>query len=110
MNNNSGGNRFFDGFLWGLIIGGGLVFLFGTKRGKRIIKMISEEGFENISELLENQIDKEEDLEDEMGDEMASSGNGVTNPMRPESNSIPQNLEEEKKPQSFRRRFFRRKS
>lgn len=49
MNNKGGG--FFSGFLWGMIIGATIVFLLGTKKGKRLLKIISEEGLE-LSELL----------------------------------------------------------
>lgn len=48
--NNRGGS-FFAGFLWGIIIGAALVFFIGTKKGKRLLKVISEEGLE-LSELL----------------------------------------------------------
>jgi len=109
MNNNSGGGRFFDGFLWGLIIGGGLVFLLGTKKGKKLVKMISEGGVENIPEFLEEEIDQEEQEEEKK--EMVSSGNGISISSKPELNSERQNPEESKRsPSLFRRRFFRRKA
>ncbi|OGH08065.1 MAG: hypothetical protein A2171_01160 [Candidatus Levybacteria bacterium RBG_13_35_9] len=50
MNSN---NKFFDGFLMGLLIGGAAVFLFGTKSGKNLLKIISEQGLEGISGLME---------------------------------------------------------
>lgn len=101
MNNNSGGGRFFDGFLFGLIIGGGLVFLLGTKKGKRLLKMISEEGIENISELLEKNIDQEE-YEEKPDEEITLADESI-------SNGEAQNLEESKKSNPLRRRFFRRR-
>lgn len=58
MNNNSNGGSF-NSFLLGLIIGGGAVFLLGTKRGKELVKTITEGGLE-ISDLFSND---EEDLE-----------------------------------------------
>jgi hypothetical protein len=45
--------RFSNGFILGLIIGGGLVFLIGTKTGKKLLKTLSEEGVEGITNLLE---------------------------------------------------------
>ncbi len=106
MNNSGNGNRFFDGFLWGAIIGGGLVFLLGTKKGKKLLKTISEEGVEGLSELLEEQIDKEEDFENEVPEQVPqikpSNGNGVVKQTQ-ESVSV----KKETKPA---RRFFRRKS
>jgi len=101
MNNNSGGNRFFDGFLWGAIIGGGIVFLLGTKKGKKLIKTITEEGVEGFSNLLQEQIEQEEDYEEEQEEDL--SGNGVVNDVSHE------NVEEQKEPQTIRKRFFRRK-
>lgn len=52
-------NRFFNGFIIGLILGAAVVFLFGTKRGKKILKTISEEGLENITKVLEEIEDEE---------------------------------------------------
>lgn len=51
---NNNGNKFLTGFLLGAIIGAGIVFFLGTKRGKKILKNLSEDGFDNIQELLEN--------------------------------------------------------
>ncbi len=62
MMNNKGGS-FFAGFLWGIIIGAALVFFLGTKKGKRLLKVISEEGLE-LSELLG--ADEVEDLEEDV--------------------------------------------
>lgn len=68
MNNNHNhhGNGFLNGFLWGAIIGGGVVFLLGTKKGKKLLKVITE-GLEDVSEitdLLEE--DEFEDYEDQI--------------------------------------------
>ena len=52
-NNNNSGNNFFSGFLLGALVGAFVVFLLGTKKGKRLLKAISEEGAGNISNLLE---------------------------------------------------------
>ena len=48
----SGQGNFFNGFLLGLLVGGFIVFLLGTKKGKRILKEISENGLDNISDAL----------------------------------------------------------
>jgi len=107
MNNNHS-NRFFDGFLWGAIIGGGLVFLLGTKKGKKILKMITEEGVEGLSEILEAQMDGE-NLEDEeeleegekAPEEPLLRGNGVSKDS--------QSNEPQEEVKSSRKRFFRKK-
>ncbi|MBI2431053.1 MAG: hypothetical protein HYV39_03500 [Candidatus Levybacteria bacterium] len=51
MNSNNNGGGFSHGFLLGIIIGGGVVFLLGTKKGKKLLKTITEEGLEGIAEL-----------------------------------------------------------
>jgi len=52
-NNSNSGNKFTSGFLLGALIGAGAVFLLGTKKGKKLLKAISEEGLGNISKVLE---------------------------------------------------------
>lgn len=51
MNNNNSNGSFVNGFLWGAIIGAGVVFLLGTKKGKKLLKTIKEEGLEGASGL-----------------------------------------------------------
>jgi len=63
QNNNSRHHesKFFNGFLLGLIVGGAIVFLLATKKGKRILKLISEEGLDNLTNILENYEEKEDE-------------------------------------------------
>lgn len=53
--NRHGGGGFFNGFILGLLVGAGLVFLFGTAKGKKVLQMLLEQVEENteLSELLE---------------------------------------------------------
>jgi hypothetical protein len=44
---------FFNGFLIGLIVGAGLVYLLTTKKGKKILKSLSEDGLDKITNLDE---------------------------------------------------------
>ena len=68
MNNNN--NHFTTGLLLGLILGGGAVFLLGTRTGKNLLKIISEQGMDGITDLLE-----EYDLSDlEEVEEMPEDG------------------------------------
>ena len=39
-NNHKSGGNFFSGFLLGALVGAGLVFLFGTEKGKKVLKAI----------------------------------------------------------------------
>lgn len=61
---NSGQGKFFNGFLLGLLIGAAIVFLLGTKKGKRILKSLSEGGADKISNILE-EVESEDEIEDE---------------------------------------------
>lgn len=71
--NNNGNNRFFDGFMLGIIVGALGVFLFGTKSGKNLMKILSEEGLEGISRLMQEynlsdfgqEFEQEEEVEKE---------------------------------------------
>lgn len=65
MNNNNGNNGFFSGFLLGAVIGGAAVFFLGTKKGKQLLKTVSEEGLDGISdlvEIMEEEVEGEEEL------------------------------------------------
>ena len=67
-----GNSRFSDGFLVGALIGGAVVFLLGTKKGNKVLKVISEEGIEGLtrfvdetSEHIDDYIEeKEEDVQE----------------------------------------------
>src|SRR3989344_1136804 len=72
MNDNKSGNNFFSGFLLGALVGGALVFLVGTKKGKRLLEVISEEGMENISNILEK-ADKSVNLDEVLEEDEKSS-------------------------------------
>lgn len=67
-NNNKSGNNFFSGFLLGALVGAAIVLLLVTKKGKKILKAISEEGEGKISNILnkiENSVDLDEIAEEE---------------------------------------------
>jgi gas vesicle protein len=66
-NNNKSGNNFLGGFLLGVLVGAVIVFLLATKKGKKILKAISDDGLDNISGILEK-VNKTTGL-DEMYDE-----------------------------------------
>lgn len=100
MENNSStgsghGNNFFSGFLLGALVGAAVVFLFATKKGKRILKAISEKGADNISNILDK-IDKSVDLPDESPDEESFTAS---------ENLFPKKTIVKDKPKT--RRFFR---
>lgn len=61
--------RFLDGFLVGLILGFGLALLITTKKGRKMLKMLTDEGLDSVSELkkrLDNiELALDEDDQDE---------------------------------------------
>lgn len=63
-NNNGSGGNFINGFFWGALIGAGAVFLLGTKKGKKLLKIISEQGLERISSLEDLVEEVEEEFEE----------------------------------------------
>jgi gas vesicle protein len=52
-NNNHRGPSFMNGFFLGIIIGAAIVFLIGTKKGKKVLKLLTESGIEGVSDLQE---------------------------------------------------------
>ncbi len=104
---NNHGSRFTDGLLLGMIIGGAAVFLLGTEKGKKILKTLTEQGFEGLGDIAkewENEAKKEtktqiKKVESKLGDFgesiVADGSNGNVQ-------------EEESKPRV--KRFFRKPS
>jgi gas vesicle protein len=92
-------SKFSTGLLIGLIIGGGAVFLMGTKTGRNLVKIISERGIDGIAELLEEyNLDELIEMEDEgeiPADEVASD-------------ETENNQTAEKKEPAPKKRFFKR--
>lgn len=106
MSNNHGG-KFSDGFLLGIMVGAAAVFLFGTKTGKNLVKILSEQGLSGISDILQEYNLgnlEEDDLEDqdEAFEEPIDAQYNSKN--HEEKVSTSQNSEE--KPS--KKRFFRR--
>jgi gas vesicle protein len=60
-----GNNRFMDGLLWGMLIGGAGVFLFGTKKGKKLLDIITQEGTDGLNKVLREIETEMEDVGDE---------------------------------------------
>lgn len=68
MNNNND-SKFGVGLLLGLILGGGAVFLLGTRTGKNLLKIVSEQGLDGLINLLEEydlaDLEEYEEVDDE---------------------------------------------
>jgi gas vesicle protein len=61
----SAGGNFSNGFLLGVVVGAIIVFLLATKKGKKIIQTLTENGFEGVSDLTDMLLDEDEELEEE---------------------------------------------
>lgn len=46
-------NAHSHGFVWGLLIGGGLMYLISTPNGRRILKEVSEGGIEKLADVID---------------------------------------------------------
>ena len=90
-----------DGFVLGAIIGGAAVFLLGTRTGKNLLKIVSEQGLDGLTNLLE-EYDLSEVEEDEEVDAQQESN----------SDSYPKSQEvsepEAEKESTPKKRFFKR--
>ena len=109
-NNNMSESRFSNGFFLGLIIGGGLVFLLGTKTGKKILKTMSEEGLEGVTNFIEEmdlENPDEEEFQDEVEEEMEEEGekNPETVEEKKETSNAQSKTEDKVSP---KKRFFKK--
>lgn len=48
---NNHNSRFSDGLLLGMLLGGAVVFLLGTKKGNKILKALTENGWEGLGDI-----------------------------------------------------------
>ena len=87
------------GLLLGLILGGGAVFLLGTRSGKNILKIVSDQGLDGLLNLLEEyNLDGFEEMEEVPEEEVTDQG-----PEMQENSETEKLLEKPPK-----KRFFRR--
>lgn len=49
---NREGGRFSDGLILGILIGGAIVFLLGTEKGKKVLKLLTDEGSSALEGIL----------------------------------------------------------
>jgi hypothetical protein len=49
---NKEGGRFSDGLLLGILLGGAIVFLLGTEKGKKVLRLLTAEGGSALEGIL----------------------------------------------------------
>lgn len=102
MNNN----KFLDGVLWGILVGGAAVFLFGTKKGNKILKIITEEGTQGLNKVLEDIERAVADVSDEILPEIKENVEEKKEEIKTFSDNHFEDISEvSKKPKA--KRFFR---
>ena len=111
-NSNNGGGKFLNGFLLGALIGGGLVFLLSTKKGKKIVKSFSENGLDNISKMLNPQDDNVEEKYEEASNPIKNQSSDTSHSRQNQTHTDPEASNGEAKHQAVEkkplvRRFFR---
>lgn len=100
-------NKFSTGFLLGLLIGGGAVFLLGTKTGKNLLKIVSEQGLDGLIKTLEEYgLEKLEDMEEY--EEVEEDEVPQTNGHAKKDILATSHVESEVKESSPKKRFFKR--
>jgi hypothetical protein len=68
-----GNSRFSDGLFLGALLGGAAVFLLGTEKGNKVLKVLTQEGMAELNNLLEeiDQVRKQAaDIAEEEQEEM----------------------------------------
>lgn len=128
MDNPNNNNQNNNGFLLGLIIGGVATLLFTTKKGREIVKDLTEQGIERISDL-QGKMDKAVvEYEDVPGEDYVEPEERVAETPEPEKPKLlakesvssataakSEKVHKEKevpfppKPQRTVKRFFRKK-
>jgi len=103
MNNQGHHNsHFFDGFMLGLAVGAAAVFLLGTKAGKNLLKIISEQGIEGISNMMdEYNLSGEDEDDSEIVEDLKETKKEVKN----EIHDVAEKVESASAP---KKRFFKR--
>ncbi|MFH0750113.1 MAG: YtxH domain-containing protein [Candidatus Gottesmanbacteria bacterium] len=90
MNDNNRDNKFMIGFFVGGLIGAGLMFLMGTKEGKKIEKLIEKKGKETLEDLEE----KVDELK-EKGEELIKKGEAIKDQVMEQIEDKKEDLTEE---------------
>lgn len=99
----------------GIIVGALGVFLFGTKSGKNLMKILSEEGLEGISKLMQEynlsdfgqEFEQEEEAEKEPVRHAANTNHQPQQEVKETISDIKEDIQEEIE-KAPKKRFFKR--
>ncbi|MCL5438360.1 MAG: YtxH domain-containing protein [Patescibacteria group bacterium] len=84
---NKSGSSFFNGFIWGAVMGAGVCYFLTTKTGKKLIKKLTTDGLEGVTEvtnLIREEVKHSEepqvqdDFEEEAEEEIKTNGHKKT--------------------------------
>ncbi len=107
-----------NGFLFGLIVGVAVTLLFTTKKGREILRELTDRGMEKIGDLEEKidrkQTEFEQELEEEEGDDYIETLPDLKKPLagsieEEKSEANPSSKGQVEKPKKSPRRFFKGK-
>jgi gas vesicle protein len=99
--------RFSDGFLMGALVGGAAVFLLGTEKGNKLLKIMVEEGRAGINDLM----DEIEEYQEVAADDVVDVNDEEVDEIAEIIESTPKTSSEASstKSKSSSKRFFRKK-
>jgi gas vesicle protein len=98
-----------NGFTIGFVLGTALALLYATKKGRKILKAISEEGGQNIGEIKKHLKNFEAEIEDDLLCDEMEEATPVKIPVVEENNHKNQVEEKSVEPESNKgeRRLFK---
>lgn len=109
MNNDHHNGHFFDGFLLGIVVGAAAVFLLGTKTGKNLLKILSEQGVDGLKDLMdEYNLDADEEEFEEESPEVIQDLKHEAKEAQSTATEIKEEAKEEVKQAAPKKRFFKR--
>ena len=102
-------NKFTTGLMLGIIIGGGAVFLLGTRTGKNLLKILSEQGMDGLTDLLEEyNIGDLVNLGDEPKEEVEDSVEEDEEVAQPKENHVKESEPKAESKPAPKKHFFKR--
>ncbi len=80
MNHQKTGGKFFNGFFWGAILGGGAAYILSTKRGREAVKELISEGIGRVEDATAPKKESLEKIITPVMEEEIVIEQGITSP------------------------------